>query len=89
MNIIYDMYSAYDANVHEHPQQVMSNLGIRYFDATPQSVADCWIFWNCRNLPNELPVYLSALDKGPMEFIGSGLLKESAISILKDSRRSA
>jgi len=45
-----------------HPQEDMERLGITYQHATPQSIADQWWFWNCENLPDKLPDYISAMN---------------------------
>ena len=75
------MWTAYDCGVKNHPQKVMKELGITYQQATPQSMSDQWWFWNCENIPKELPEYLQVADWNPMEKIGWGLSKEDAESI--------
>jgi len=77
----FDMSTAVDQKEFDHPQNVMEKLGIKYQHATPQSIADQWWFWNCENLPEELPSYLSVLDFDPVEYIGFGLSKEDAEKI--------
>jgi len=69
----------------KHPQEVMKHLGITYQHATPQSMGDCWWFWNCENLPDELPEYLTVRERDPMECIGYGLSQEDAEKI-RDGR---
>lgn len=64
-----------------HPQDVMRELRITYQHATPQSVADQWWFWNCKNIPESLPGYLSELNVDPIDIIGFGLSEEDAIKI--------
>jgi hypothetical protein len=64
-----------------HPQEIMKRLGITYQHATPQSISDQWWFWNCENMPEELPPYLELTDWNPMEMIGWGLSKENAEAI--------
>ncbi len=64
-----------------HPQEIMKRLGITYQHATPQSLGDQWWFWNCENIPEELPPYLEVADWNPMEMIGWGLSKENAEAI--------
>lgn len=64
-----------------HPQKVMKELGITYQHATPQMIADQWWFWNCENLPTELPEYLDELIADPFKMIGYGLSKEDAEKI--------
>lgn len=65
----------------EHPQVVMKQLGITYQHATPQSIADQWWFWNCENIPDPLPVYITILDVNPFDAIGHGLSVEDALRI--------
>lgn len=75
------MWTAYESGAKNHPQQVMKELGITYQHATPQSMGDQWWFWNCENMPKELPEYLKVTDWNPMEMIGWGLSKEVAEAI--------
>lgn len=92
----YDIFSAVDSEStgpHVHPQEKMKLLGITYQHATPQSLADCWWFWNCENIPEELPDYLSeligftsGLPLDPMDQIGWGLSQEDAEQI-RDYRK--
>lgn len=64
-----------------HPQKAMVELGITYQYATPQSMGDQWWFWNCENLPDNLPPFLTVLELDPMEQIGFGLNLEQAEQI--------
>lgn len=64
-----------------HPQEIMEKLNITYQHSTPQSIADQWWFWNCKNIPDPLPPYLDVLTADPMEMIGWGLSKEMAEEI--------
>ena len=41
-----------------HAQVVIKELGITYKRATPQSLFDCWQFWGCDNVPDNLPKYI-------------------------------
>lgn len=77
------MYTATSCDEKNHPQEVMKRLGITYQQATPQSISDQWWFWNCENIPEELPEYLEAKDWNPMEMIGWGLSKEDA-EVIRD-----
>ena len=61
-----------------HPQEIMKRLGITYQHATPQSISDQWWFWNCENIPKELPPYLEFKDLDPMKMIGWGLSKKDS-----------
>ena len=73
----------------EHAQKVMQRLGIRYLHAVPQSIADCWQFYCCEDIPNYIPEddkkFLSfAYDyQDPFRSIGYGLNKEMAEDIQK------
>ena len=74
-------WAIYNNVKQDHPQKVMKELGITYQHATPQSIADQWWFWNCENIPEQLPPYLEVMDLNPMEQIGWGLSKEAAEKI--------
>jgi hypothetical protein len=64
-----------------HAQKAMQEMGISYQHSTPQSMGDQWWFWNCENLPDVLPLFLSTLDLDPMTCVGRGLSQENAESI--------
>jgi hypothetical protein len=64
----------------------MKKLGITYQLAVPQSIADQWWFWNCENIPDKLPKYITELKLNPMDCIGFGLSAEDVIMI-KDNTR--
>lgn len=42
-----------------HPQKSMRELGITYSKAVPQSIADQWWFYDCENIPEKLPPFLT------------------------------
>lgn len=69
--------------VTEHAQQVMRRLGIRYQIAVPQSLYDCWWFFNCADVPADLPDYLEVLAVDPVDCIGHGL-SEADVESLKN-----
>ena len=64
-----------------HPQIKMKELKIKYSHSTPQSMGDQWWFWNCENIPDPLPIFLSVADLNPMKCIGYGLSKQEAEEI--------
>ena len=70
-------------NEQRHAQIVISELGIIYEIATPQSLYDQWWFWNCKNIPDKLPEYISKLDLNPLDCIGNGLGKADAELVFK------
>lgn len=64
---------------HRHAQTVMRELGITYFHAVPQSIADAWWFFDCENVPDELPPWIKPRDFGDFrKFVGYGLSAEMA-----------
>jgi hypothetical protein len=65
----------------EHAQTVMKQMGITYQQAVPQSIADQWWFFNCENVPDELPAYIEPLTNDPMSLVGYGLTEEDARKI--------
>lgn len=82
MHLRFDcLWAPYNDVKQGHPQQVMMDMGITYQYATPQSIADQWWFWNCENVPNDLPPFLEKMDNDPMECIGYGLSCEDAEKI--------
>lgn len=66
----------------EHPQTVLLRLGIKYQHSTPQSMGDMWQFWNCLDVPDELPDYIQRKNYNPNEWIGYGLGKDDAENII-------
>ena len=75
-----DLQSMHMAGVTGHAQRVMEDLGITYQHATPQTMGDCWWFWNCE-YDCELPSYISVRNFKPLECVGRGLSQESANTI--------
>lgn len=79
MHLRYSMYTAHSSyGIKKHPQETMKDLGITYQHATTQSIADQWWFWNCENVPTDLPKYLEVLPIDPMEMVGWGLDAQTA-----------
>ena len=84
MNLVYDLMCAnMDHKEMRHAQEVMKDLGITYHHATPQSMGDCWQFWVCKDVPKDLPEYLTEVKTNPMQHVGYGLTKEMAEEIVK------
>ena len=76
--------TAQHAGNNNHAQKIMKDLGITYQHATPQSISDQWWFWNCRNIPEDLPSYITELKiDDPMTRVGWGLSEEKAQEIKK------
>ena len=69
-----------------HPQKRMKALGITYQHCVPQSISDSWEFWNCENMPENLPPGIEIKDWDPMGRIGWGLSQEMAEEI-RDYKR--
>jgi hypothetical protein len=75
------LIGAYYDGEKRHAQAIMKDLGITYQYSTPQSISDSWWFWNCENIPDNLPEYFSELKVDPMKCIGYGLSEDAAIKI--------
>jgi hypothetical protein len=74
INLTYDMLTArIKHGVTLHPQNELNRLGITYKYAVPQSVSDCWHFWDCKNVPENLPPYIKNMTTDPASFLGHGL----------------
>lgn len=68
-NLRFSYFPAIDAGEKRHAVAVMKELGIDYVASTPQSVADQWWFWGCKNVPTEMPAYLTVLDVSPKPWL--------------------
>jgi hypothetical protein len=75
------MSAGLEHDENRHAQVVMKELGITYQHSTPQSMLDCWQFWNCKNVPDEIPGFLSVLTVDPMKMVGYGLNQKDAEKI--------
>lgn len=69
----------------EHAQVTMRKLGVTYDLAVPQSMGDCWWFFNCVGLPEPLPDGIKELTGTPHEYIGFGLSRLEADAIADNS----
>lgn len=85
-NLILSTYGAALAKETRHAQTVMKDLGITYEESTPQSCFDCWQFWNCENVPEQLPDFIEDMKYGPMKYIGLGLSEETAKRLEENSK---
>ncbi len=83
MHLKFNYNGAWDSKDNRHAQTVMKELGITYQHSTPQSLGDQFWFWNCKNIPEALPEYITELTANPMECIGYGLSKEDAEKIVE------
>jgi len=64
MNLRYCMTTAhYNCKEDGHPCEVMAELGITYDRAIPQSLGDQWWYYDCKNVPDNLPAFLTPLNK--------------------------
>ena len=81
-HITLNFYTASYENENRHPLDIMKFLGITYQHKTPQSMGDCWWFWNCENIPDVLPSYIKELEiDDPLKYVGWGLSEEDALKI--------
>lgn len=81
MHLKYCLMTANMGGEMRHAQEVLKELGVTYQHATPQSLYDSWWFWNCQNVPDKLPKYLTELTVKPHDAIGYGLDKQTADAI--------
>jgi len=82
MHLRFDYMTAQmDFNETRHAQQFMKDVGITYQHSTPQTLSEQWWFWNCENIPDNLPEFITELELDPMECIGYGLNRELAETI--------
>jgi len=83
----YEYNPAWDAGETRHAQMVMKELGVSYQYAVPQSIGEQWWFWNCENIPEKLPAYITELNISPVDAIGYGLSAEMAAEIMAASNK--
>jgi hypothetical protein len=77
-DLVVDLYTA-----PKHAQTCMKELGITYQLAVPQSIGDCWWFFNCENVPDQLPEYLIERDFGDLNrLVGFGLSQSDADALI-------
>jgi hypothetical protein len=77
----FDMEVAYKSGVKGFPPQVIEELGITFQHANIQGMVEQWWFWNCENIPEQLPGYITVANWNPMELIGFALSQEQAEKI--------
>lgn len=81
-DVVVDLYTA-----PKHAQTCMKELGINYQLAVPQSIADCWWFFNCKNLPGQLPKWIKVRDFGDLNrLVGHGLSQTDADELMKEKK---
>ncbi len=69
------------------PVDIMQGLGITYQYVNLRSLADPVWFWNCENIPDKLPPYITELKISPHDAVGYGLSKEDADMIEAGSKK--
>lgn len=74
-------YSLKSSPADRHALDVMKDFGITYQIAVPQTISDCWQFWNCENVPEPLPRFLKVMDMQPEDAVGYGLSKADCAAI--------
>lgn len=66
----YDYIDAiFKNNEKRHASEVLKSLGISYQASTPQTICDQYWFWNCVNIPNNLPSYITILEANPLDHL--------------------
>lgn len=61
MHLSYSYYQADMDGFVGHAQKVFKVLGITYSHCVGQSIGDCFWFFNCKNIPDELPDCITEL----------------------------
>ncbi|CAM8556397.1 hypothetical protein SPM19_11825 [Enterobacter hormaechei subsp. xiangfangensis] len=61
---------------HKHAMNVIKELNITYRAVVPQPLGECWIFYGCENIPEQLPASVSVWDMNDRDFINSGIRRE-------------
>lgn len=81
INLSYDIIGAELKGEKRNPREVMQSLGITSQHFTLQSVSDKWQFWNCKNVPKELPSFIKEFKPKPKPSIGRKLSMEEIQAI--------
>lgn len=81
INLSYDIIGAELKGEKRNPREVMQSLGITSQHFTLQSVSDKWQFWNCQNVPKELPSFIKEFKLKPKSLIGRQLSIEEIQAI--------
>lgn len=76
INLCYSLMGSAYAGDQRHAQEVMESLGITYQIAVPQSLYDSWWFFNCENIPADLPEWITIFNAELEDCIGHGLTAE-------------
>ena len=64
-------------------KQFIDATGIKFLQATPQTMGDCIWLWGCTNVPEPLPERFAELMVNPHDAVGFGLSQEMADEIFK------
>lgn len=59
IHLDFQYLDAQEAGDNRHAQQAFKDLGIEYEFAVPQTMGDCWWFFNCKNIPENLPSHIN------------------------------
>ncbi len=90
MHLEFSYKVAWSVGEQRHAEQVMRDLGITWGRSTPQTMDEAWWFWNCENVPADLPPYVRKSETDPYEAVGCGFTYEMADEVLakaKEMRR--
>ena len=45
-----------------HPYNIIKDLGISFNSCEPCTIADCWFFYGCDDIPDEIPDFIEVED---------------------------
>ncbi len=81
-NVRVDVIGALEAGIKESAPEFILNFGIQYQKSVPQTMADCWEFWNCSGITENLPSFVMVYEtRDPYGSIGYGLSQQDADDI--------
>lgn len=69
-------YAAMHKDSHKHALDVIKELNVVYRAGVPQYLGECWIFYGCENIPEQLPACVTVSDMNDRDFIDSGIRQE-------------
>ncbi len=67
INLKLSLIGADNGGDKRHAEEIMKSLGITYERAVPQSIADQWLFFDCKNVPEKLPEFITAFSSARMK----------------------
>lgn len=70
------IHAGFDHDENRNACEVVKELGIKYEKSVPQSICDQFWFFNCTNVPDNLPPYITPMEVDIKNLVGHGLSAE-------------